>query len=77
MPAVRETYRLRPDADGCRLEFQLTLDGIPAMADHLARAQLTRQIRQMLERLAAIAASRQPAGQRKPDDTSAPHTESR
>jgi hypothetical protein len=59
-PAVRETYRLRPDGDGCRLEFRLTLDGIPAMAEHLAGAQLTRQIQQMLERLATIAASRQP-----------------
>jgi hypothetical protein len=59
-PAVRETYRLRPDGDGCRLEFRLTLVGIPAMAEHLAGAQLTRQIQQMLERLATIAASRQP-----------------
>ena len=79
-PAVRETYRLRPDGDGCRLEFRFTLDGIPAMAEHLARAQLTRQIEQMLERLATIAASRQPACRRaeaSPDDSATPHTESR
>jgi hypothetical protein len=61
IPAVRETYRLRPDGNGCRLEFRLTLDGMPAMAEHLVRAQLTRQVQQTLERLAAIAASRQPA----------------
>jgi Polyketide cyclase / dehydrase and lipid transport len=60
-PAVRETYRLRPAADGCRLEFGLILDGIHAMAEHIARAQLTRQVQQMAERLATIAASRQPA----------------
>jgi hypothetical protein len=60
-PAVRETYRLRPDGDGCRLEFLLALDGIPVMAEHLARAQLTAQMHQMLERLAIVAASRQPA----------------
>jgi ribosome-associated toxin RatA of RatAB toxin-antitoxin module len=77
-PAVRETYRLRPHGDGCRLEFRLTLDGIPVMAEHLARAQLTRQIQQMLERLADIAASRR-AGQRKeaPMTQQLPHTESR
>jgi hypothetical protein len=60
-PAVAEAFRLRPDGDGCRLEFRLILDGIPAMAEHLARAQLTRQAQQMLERLAVIAASRQSA----------------
>jgi Polyketide cyclase / dehydrase and lipid transport len=61
VPAVRETYRLHPDGDGCRLEFRLTLDGIPAMAEHLASAQLTRQVQQMLERLAPIVASQQSA----------------
>lgn len=59
-PAMRQTYRLRPDGDGCRLEFQLTVDGVPPMAEHIARAQLTRQIPQMLERLATIAANRPP-----------------
>lgn len=62
IPAVRETYRLRPEGDGCRLGFRLTLDGIPAMAEHLARPQLTRQAQQTLERLAAIVASRSAAG---------------
>jgi hypothetical protein len=60
VPAVRETYRLRPDGDGCRLEFRLTLSGIPAMAEHIVGAQLTRHVQQMLERLAAIADSRPP-----------------
>jgi hypothetical protein len=59
--AIRQTYRLRADGDGCRLEFQLTLDGAPPMAEHLARAQLTRQIPQMLERLASVAANRHPS----------------
>ena len=55
---MQQSYRLRPDGEGCRLDFQLTLDGVPKMAEHLARAQLTRQILHMLERLATIAASR-------------------
>jgi uncharacterized protein YndB with AHSA1/START domain len=57
-PAVRQSYRLWQDGDGCRLDYKLTLDGVPKMAEHLARAQLTRQIPQMLERLATIAANR-------------------
>lgn len=57
-PAVRQAFRLRPDGDGCRLYYRLTLDGVPKMAEHLARAQLTRQIPQMLDRLATIAANR-------------------
>jgi hypothetical protein len=77
-PAVRETYRLRPDGDGCRVKFRLALDGIPVMAEHLACAQLTGQTQQMRERLAIIAASRQPAcwpAEGSPDST-APRTES-
>jgi uncharacterized protein YndB with AHSA1/START domain len=79
-PTVRETYRLRSEGEGCRLGFWLAIDGIPAMAEHIARAQFTRQIQQMLERLATIAASRQPT--RRPaegssDRPTAPHTESR
>jgi ribosome-associated toxin RatA of RatAB toxin-antitoxin module len=79
-PAVREAYRLRPDGDGCRLEFRLTLDGIHAMGEHLARAQLTRQTQEMLERLATIAASRQPPCRPtggSSDNSTAPYTESR
>jgi uncharacterized protein YndB with AHSA1/START domain len=60
-PAVVQTYRLWQEGHGCRLEFHLTLDGIPTMAEHLAGAQLTRQIPQMLERLATIAANWHPA----------------
>ena len=78
-PAVREIYWLRPDGDGCRLEFWLALDGIPVMAEHLARAQLTGQMQQMLERLAIIAASHQPTcwpAEGSPDDSTAPHRES-
>jgi ribosome-associated toxin RatA of RatAB toxin-antitoxin module len=80
VPGVRETYRLRPDGDGCRLEFRLALDGIPAMAEHIVGAQLTRQIQQMLERLATIAASL-PSARRptegSPDDLADPPIESR
>jgi hypothetical protein len=60
-PAVQQIYRLGADGDGCCVHFSLTLEGIPTMAEHIARAQLTRQTQQMLERLATIAASRQPA----------------
>jgi Polyketide cyclase / dehydrase and lipid transport len=56
-PAVRQTYRLRPDGDGCGLDYRLTLDGVPTMAEPLARSQLTRQTQQMLERLATAAAT--------------------
>jgi uncharacterized protein YndB with AHSA1/START domain len=59
-PAVRQTYRLRPDGEGCRLDYRLTLEGVPKMAEHLARAQLARQLPQMFDRLAAIAANRRP-----------------
>lgn len=80
IPAVQETYRLRPDEDGCRLEFRLTLDGVPVMAEHIVRAQLNRQVQQMLERLAAIAASRQSAcrpTEGSSEDLADPPTESR
>jgi hypothetical protein len=79
IPALRETYRLRPDRDGCRLEFRVTLDGIPAMAEHLVRAQLTRQTQQMPHRLATIVGSRQLAcwpADAGPDGSIPPHTES-
>jgi hypothetical protein len=56
-PGVRQSYRLRPDGGGCRLDYELALDGVPTMAEHLARAQLTRQIPRMLQRLASIAAN--------------------
>ena len=39
VPAVRETYRLRQEKDGCRLEFRLILGGMPVMAGHLVRAR--------------------------------------
>ena len=57
-PAVRQAWHLQPDGAGCRLDFQLTLDGVPKMAEHLARAQLSRQVPQMLERLGTVAAGR-------------------
>ncbi|MGW4297382.1 SRPBCC family protein [Micromonospora chersina] len=50
-PAVSQTYRLRPDGEGCLLEFELTIDGVPRMAEHLARTQLSRQIPRMFQLL--------------------------
>lgn len=57
-PAIRQSYRIQPDGEGCRLDFTLTLDGVPKMAEHLARAQLSRLVPQMLDRLGTVAASR-------------------
>jgi len=57
-PAIRQSWRLQPDDGGCRLDFQLNLDGVPKMAEHLARAQLSRTVPQMLDRLGTVAATR-------------------
>ena len=52
-PSVRQTYRLMPAANGCTLTFLLVIDGVPRMAEHLARTQLSRQVPQMLDRVGA------------------------
>lgn len=57
-PAIHQSWRLQPDDGGCRLDFQLNLDGVPKMAEHLARAQLSRTVPQMLDRLGTVAATR-------------------
>jgi uncharacterized protein YndB with AHSA1/START domain len=58
-PAIRQSWRLQPDeGGGCRLDFQLNLDGVPRMAEHIARAQLSRTVPQMLDRLGTVAATR-------------------
>jgi ribosome-associated toxin RatA of RatAB toxin-antitoxin module len=57
-PAIRQSWRLQPDDGGCRLDFQLNLDGVPKMAEHLARAQLSRTVPRMLDRLGTVAATR-------------------
>lgn len=44
-PAIRQSWRLQPDDGGCRLDFRLNLDGVPRMAEHLARVQLSRTAR--------------------------------
>jgi hypothetical protein len=53
-PGVRQSYRVTADGDGCRLDFRLQLDGVPRMAEHLAKAQLGHQVPKMLERLGAL-----------------------
>jgi hypothetical protein len=54
-PAVRQTYRLKPaSGEGCQLTFHLELVGVPKMAEHLARTQLTRQAGRIFDALTAI-----------------------
>ncbi|MDI2127046.1 SRPBCC family protein [Yinghuangia seranimata] len=53
-PAVTQSYTVRPDAFGTVLDFRLTLDGVPKMAEHLVRTQLGRQAPHILERLGAL-----------------------
>jgi len=62
-PGVRQSYRLTSDGGGCRLGYQLALDGVPRLLEPAVRAQLRRQVRRMLLRLAEhTAAAVQPSG---------------
>lgn len=53
-PEISQTYRLRPEGAGCRLDYRLTVDGVPRLVERLARAQIDRQAPGMLERLGAV-----------------------
>ncbi|MCG5214743.1 SRPBCC family protein [Streptosporangium sp. KLBMP 9127] len=50
-PGVTQSYGVRPAGQGCAVEFHLELDGVPRMAEHLVKAQLTKQVQVMFERL--------------------------
>ena len=54
-PGVTQTYTVHPDGThASRVEFRLELDGVPKLAEHLARAQLGRQVPDMFQRLGAV-----------------------
>jgi uncharacterized protein YndB with AHSA1/START domain len=50
-PGVEQTYRALTDGTGSRLEFRLRLEGVPRMAEHLAKAQLGKQVPKLLAAL--------------------------
>jgi hypothetical protein len=50
---VQQTFLLTPDADHCTLSFRLVIDGVPKMAEQLARTPLGWQVPQMLTCLGA------------------------
>jgi uncharacterized protein YndB with AHSA1/START domain len=50
-PSVRQSYRIRVGGAGTRVDFVLEIDGVPRMAEHLARTQLSRQVPDMFSRL--------------------------
>ncbi|GAA1978281.1 SRPBCC family protein [Catenulispora subtropica] len=55
-PSVRQSYRVVADGAGCVLEFQLRLDGVPKMAEHLAKAQLGKNVPKMFAALGTVLA---------------------
>ncbi|GAA2010465.1 hypothetical protein GCM10009839_00450 [Catenulispora yoronensis] len=55
-PAVRQRYRVTADGTGSVVEFQLRLDGVPKMAEHLAKAQLGKNVPKMFNNLGALLA---------------------
>jgi hypothetical protein len=58
-PGVRQAYRLEPTGDGgSRLDFHLALDGVPRMAEHAVKTELSHQVKQFFEDLGAIVAGR-------------------
>jgi uncharacterized protein YndB with AHSA1/START domain len=58
-PGVRQAYRLEPTGDGgCRLDFHLALDGVPKMAEHFVKTELSHQVKRFFEDLGAIVAGR-------------------
>lgn len=55
-PAVRQSYRVVSEGSGSVLEFGLRLDGVPKMAEHLAKAQLGKNVPKMLAALGEVLA---------------------
>jgi hypothetical protein len=54
-PGVKQSYVVREEgATASRVEFRLELDGVPKLAEHLARAQLGKQVPAMFERLGSV-----------------------
>ena len=56
-PGVRQSYQLTSEGDGCRVNYQLALDGVPKVFEPLVRAQLHHQVPRMLRRLGEMAAA--------------------
>ena len=57
-PAVQQSYRILAEGDTSVVEFGLQLDGVPRMAEHLARAQLGKTVPKMFEKLGDLLEAR-------------------
>jgi hypothetical protein len=55
-PAVRQSYRLASEGDGCTLTYTLTLDGVPKVFEPVVRERLRRQIPRTLRRISESSA---------------------
>ncbi|MEV0649085.1 SRPBCC family protein [Phytomonospora sp. NPDC050363] len=55
-PGVTQTYTITDRDGGSRCDFRLELDGVPRLAEHLARAQLSRRVPELFRRLATVLA---------------------
>jgi len=54
-PGVTQSYTVHRDgAESSRVDFRLELDGVPRLAEHLARAQLGKQVPEMFRRLGEL-----------------------
>jgi Polyketide cyclase / dehydrase and lipid transport len=56
-PAVRQSYQLTSEDNGCTLTYKLALDGVPKVFEPVVRAQLRRQIPRTLRRISQRAAA--------------------
>jgi hypothetical protein len=55
-PAVRQSYRVTAEGDGCELTYKLTLDGVPKVFEPVVRERLRRQLPRTLRRIPESAA---------------------
>jgi hypothetical protein len=55
-PAVRQSYHVTSEGEGCTLTYKLTLDGVPKMFESLVRERLRRQIPRTLQGISRSAA---------------------
>jgi hypothetical protein len=54
-PAVTQSYRIHPNGEtASRIDFRLELDGVPKLAEHLVKAQLSKTVPDMFTRLETL-----------------------
>jgi hypothetical protein len=56
-PSVRQSYQVTSEGGGCRVNYQLALDGVPKVFEPFVRAQLHHQVPRVLRRLGETAAA--------------------